>query len=107
MLKDIRESQRIDRTALGRKCIPVSACVISSHFWPKIVSETVSEFPAPLEEALVEYEKSFMDHKESRKLQWMRAVGWVLHPVIALRLVLQERNNFRDRAKFLSLQLLL
>ncbi|KHJ89586.1 hypothetical protein OESDEN_10586 [Oesophagostomum dentatum] len=58
-------------------CIPVSACVISSHFWPKIVSETVSEFPAPLEEALVEYEKSFMDHKESRKLQWMRAVGCV------------------------------
>ncbi|ETN72029.1 cullin family protein [Necator americanus] len=77
MLKDIRDSQRIDRTALGRKCIPVSACVISSHFWPKIVSETVSEFPQALEEALTEYEKSFMDHKESRKLQWMRAVGCV------------------------------
>ncbi|VDO49007.1 unnamed protein product [Haemonchus placei] len=41
MLKDIRDSQRIDRTALGRKCVPVSACVISSHFWPKINSETV------------------------------------------------------------------
>ncbi|EYB86756.1 hypothetical protein Y032_0273g971 [Ancylostoma ceylanicum] len=77
MLKDIRDSQKIDRTALGRKCIPVSACVISSHFWPKIVSETVSEFPPALEEALTEYEKSFMDHKESRKLQWMRAVGCV------------------------------
>ncbi|KAE9411832.1 hypothetical protein Angca_003843, partial [Angiostrongylus cantonensis] len=35
MLKDIRDSQRIDRTALGRKCVPVSACIISSHFWPK------------------------------------------------------------------------
>ncbi|VDL70534.1 unnamed protein product [Nippostrongylus brasiliensis] len=67
MLKDIRESQRIDRTALGRKCIPVSACVISSHFWPKVVSETVAEFPPALEEALIEYEKSFMDHKESRR----------------------------------------
>ncbi|WKY02398.1 hypothetical protein Q1695_016001 [Nippostrongylus brasiliensis] len=77
MLKDIRESQRIDRTALGRKCIPVSACVISSHFWPKVVSETVAEFPPALEEALIEYEKSFMDHKESRRLQWLRAVGCV------------------------------
>ncbi|EPB70174.1 cullin family protein [Ancylostoma ceylanicum] len=54
MLKDIRDSQKIDRTALGRK-----------------------EFPPALEEALTEYEKSFMDHKESRKLQWMRAVGCV------------------------------
>nr|CDJ96278.1 Cullin domain containing protein [Haemonchus contortus] len=77
MLKDIRDSQRIDRTALGRKCVPVSACVISSHFWPKINSETVPEFPPVLEEALVEYEKSFMDHKESRRLQWLRAVGCV------------------------------
>ncbi|KJH41934.1 cullin family protein [Dictyocaulus viviparus] len=77
MLKDIRDSQRIDRTALGRKCVPISACIISSHFWPKIDSETVTEFPTVLEEALVEYEKAFMDHKESRRLQWMRGVGCV------------------------------
>ncbi|KAJ1359508.1 APC2 [Parelaphostrongylus tenuis] len=77
MLKDIRDSQRIDRTALGKKCVPVSACIISAHFWPKIDSETVAEFPPALEEALVEYEKAFMDHKESRRLQWMRGVGCV------------------------------
>ncbi|PIO76945.1 hypothetical protein TELCIR_00964 [Teladorsagia circumcincta] len=38
-------------------------------------SNTKDEFPPALEEALVEYEKSFMDHKESRRLQWLRAVG--------------------------------
>ncbi|KAE9416640.1 hypothetical protein Angca_006792, partial [Angiostrongylus cantonensis] len=98
MLKDIRDSQRIDRTALGRKVrgsyylllMTISACIISSHFWPKIDSETVTEFPPALEEALVEYEKSFMDHKESRRLQWMRGVGCV---EVSLRLGDVEVNK--------------
>ncbi|VDM58298.1 unnamed protein product [Angiostrongylus costaricensis] len=88
MLKDIRDSQRIDRTALGRKCVPVSACIISSHFWPKIDSETVT-VSLLVTTRLCKFESwtiaevaerlSISKGVARRRLEWWKSQGLVIH----------------------------
>uniref|UniRef100_A0A8R1DXK5 CULLIN_2 domain-containing protein n=1 Tax=Caenorhabditis japonica TaxID=281687 RepID=A0A8R1DXK5_CAEJA len=79
MLRDVMHSQEVDAMIDAQKeakLVPVSACIISSHYWPKLeVDKTETKMPVPLELAMVNYQQMFLDAKRDRKLNWMRSVG--------------------------------
>ncbi|CAG9536340.1 unnamed protein product [Cercopithifilaria johnstoni] len=74
MLKDMRDSEHIDRLVDNLLPFPINARIISSFFWPKIENEEFT-MPQALMTGLDEYARGFETHKGSRKLEWMSAVG--------------------------------
>ncbi|VBB27513.1 unnamed protein product [Acanthocheilonema viteae] len=74
MLKDMRDSEHIDRLVENLLPFPINARIISSFFWPKIENEEFM-MPQALMNGLDEYARGFETHKGSRKLEWMSAVG--------------------------------
>ncbi|EJW81558.1 hypothetical protein WUBG_07532 [Wuchereria bancrofti] len=74
MLKDMRDSEHIDRLVDNLLPFPINARIISSFFWPKIENEEFT-MPQALMIGLDEYARGFETHKGSRKLEWMSAVG--------------------------------
>uniref|UniRef100_A0A0R3RFV7 Anaphase-promoting complex subunit 2 n=1 Tax=Elaeophora elaphi TaxID=1147741 RepID=A0A0R3RFV7_9BILA len=74
MLKDMRDSEHIDRLVDNLLPFPINARIISSFFWPKIENEEFA-MPQALMTGLDEYARGFETHKGSRKLEWMSAVG--------------------------------
>uniref|UniRef100_A0A914R5T3 Cullin family profile domain-containing protein n=1 Tax=Parascaris equorum TaxID=6256 RepID=A0A914R5T3_PAREQ len=63
MLKDMRDSERVDHNVYSSLPFPISARIISSFFWPKIENE--------------KFNVTFEVHKASRKLEWMTGVGCI------------------------------
>lgn len=84
MLRDIKESQRVDDN-IHSKAGPsgpanVHALVLSQHYWPPVISkgETPSfRLPAMLEEGLAQYEQAYQENCDKRHLQWQRTLGLV------------------------------
>uniref|UniRef100_A0A183TWI9 Anaphase-promoting complex subunit 2 n=1 Tax=Toxocara canis TaxID=6265 RepID=A0A183TWI9_TOXCA len=80
MLKDMRDSDRIDRHVCNSlysfQPFPISARIISAFFWPKIENEKFN-LPDEMMYGLSVYGKGFETHKASRKLDWMTGVGCV------------------------------
>uniref|UniRef100_A0A158R4U9 Anaphase-promoting complex subunit 2 n=1 Tax=Syphacia muris TaxID=451379 RepID=A0A158R4U9_9BILA len=83
MLKDIRDSEKIDEFARDSLVgfFPISARIISSFFWPTIESEKFS-LPKTMMDGLEAYSKLFEMKKASRTLKWMTGVGCVQMDVI-------------------------
>lgn len=76
MLKDMRDSERVDHNVYSSLPFPISARVISSFFWPKIENEKFN-LPEEMMSGLSSYGKAFEMHKASRKLEWMTGVGCI------------------------------
>ncbi|VDM98203.1 unnamed protein product [Thelazia callipaeda] len=76
MLKDMRDSEQMDRLVEHSLPFPISARIISSFFWPKIENEKFV-MPSELTCGLNEYARGFEAHKGSRKLEWMSSVGLI------------------------------
>ena len=81
MLKDIEDSRRTDKYVKREQIIPdggpnLSAKILSRLFWPSLHSETFSVPPviAAIQER---YGTEFENHKNSRKLTWLPALGQV------------------------------
>lgn len=88
MLRDVIHSLDIDKKfedmserSAGNydvPIIPISACIISSHYWPKLETEkTEALMPQPLQAAMDVYQETYLDVKRDRKLEWLRSVGCV------------------------------
>ncbi|MFH4973965.1 hypothetical protein AB6A40_000674 [Gnathostoma spinigerum] len=76
MLKDMRDSERIDRFVSKSLPFPISARIISSFFWPKIDDEKFKP-PAALQAGLDAYRCAFESYKASRTLEWLTGVGCI------------------------------
>ncbi|CAI2349146.1 unnamed protein product [Caenorhabditis sp. 36 PRJEB53466] len=79
MLRDVMHSQEVDEIVEARKpahLLPVSACIISNHYWPRLETEkTDTILPVELQSAMVNYRKTFGDVRKERKINWLKSVG--------------------------------
>ncbi|ULU03231.1 hypothetical protein L3Y34_002662 [Caenorhabditis briggsae] len=85
MLRDVMQSQEIDCRCenvreLTPGMIPVSGCVASSHYWPKLEHETTTKeladlYPPSLLAAVAAYEGMYAMNKRDRKMFVYKCVG--------------------------------
>uniref|UniRef100_A0A914UZ69 Anaphase-promoting complex subunit 2 n=1 Tax=Plectus sambesii TaxID=2011161 RepID=A0A914UZ69_9BILA len=78
MLKDIKDSARIDDFAAQHQNLPfsVSVRILSAHFWPKQRDERLT-LPDALQLGLASYNQRFQMLKASRTLEWIPSMGSV------------------------------
>ena len=85
MLKDLGDSKRINSllytedggcAQLQTAAFPVTAQILSAHFWPQLKNETL-ELPSQINEALEVYTKAFQTLKGNRTLVWKPNLGSV------------------------------
>ncbi|VDN22389.1 unnamed protein product [Gongylonema pulchrum] len=92
MLKDMRDSEHIDRVVRSSLAFPISARIVSAHFWPKIEIEEFT-MPRELVTGLDAYARGFETYKvSSRKLQWMSSVETWTVDEIAAELQMDKRS---------------
>lgn len=81
MLRDVMHSQEVDEMVDERKeeqIVPVSACIISSHYWPKLeIDKPETKMPAVLEKGMDNYQAMYLEAKRDRRVEWLRGVGCV------------------------------
>ncbi|KAF1760033.1 hypothetical protein GCK72_008279 [Caenorhabditis remanei] len=83
MLRDVMHSQEVDELVEERRAnhiVPISACVTSSHYWPKLETEPTERLlnelmPESLTEAMENYERMYLEAKRNRKLVFYKSVG--------------------------------
>ncbi|CAB3403088.1 unnamed protein product [Caenorhabditis bovis] len=78
MLSDVVQSQKIDKLVAKLDVLPISACIISAHYWPKIEADPGSQkLPEPIEQAMEKYAATYSKQKERRNLNWIKGAGCV------------------------------
>lgn len=79
MLRDVMHSQEIDEWIEERRAdghVPISSCITSKHYWPKLENETTEAvLPEPLRDALEAYQQLYVEAKRDRRAEIYKTVG--------------------------------
>ncbi|CAL2038342.1 unnamed protein product [Caenorhabditis brenneri] len=109
MLRDVMHSQEIDEVVEATRephFVPISSCITSKHYWPKLETETTeATLPAACQEALQNYKSTFVQSKRDRTVEFYKTVG-CLEVSIELDGVQVDRTipNIYAHALFLFLE---
>ncbi|CAI5446306.1 unnamed protein product [Caenorhabditis angaria] len=81
MLRDVEHSQHVDQCVEKFTGLPVSGCIVSAHYWPKIEQEKVEDnygvMPEALSNAMKIYARKYSEVREQRELCWLKDIGCV------------------------------
>lgn len=109
MLRDVMQSQEVDELIEERRetsMVPISSCITSKHYWPKLENETTEAvMPEPLRKAVESYQRMYLEAKRDRRVEFYKTVG-CLEVAIELDGVQVERTipNIYAHTLFLFLE---